>query len=112
MSDDLSDVVRHERIQNVKEVLAWWAFAFRIDRGEVLEEVAVLLHIRPQCRDRHLVVVGDRNLGDLILLEELFITGEDLLEEVLVDYIVRRQIVLYCRGIRQIIERHLQCWSK
>ena len=82
-------------VENVKEVLSGRPFADRKLIGEVLSELRVFIKLRPQVLDRQLVVMGHRDLLHLGLLQEILITAQDILEEVLVDHILIRQVVLH-----------------
>ena len=105
MGEDLLEIVWHLRVHDVKEILAWWSLVLRILGGEVLHEVGVLLHLRPERLDGDLVVLGDVDVVHLLLFEELLIFCEHLLEEVLGHALLFGQVKLYWKGVRrEIIE--------
>ena len=77
-------VLWHERVHHVPEVLtvrdpSLWQLA-----GEVLHELGVRLHVRPEGGHRELVIVGHVHAVHLVQRQQLFFVGEDLLEKVLV----------------------------
>ena len=47
MCQDTLEVVRLQRVEDVEEVLAWWATAWRVRVREELHELCVLLDIGP-----------------------------------------------------------------
>ena len=85
VAHDLAQVLGVQRIQDAKEVVPWWALALIVGVGEVLGELDIFLVLWPQSFDGELVILGNFDREDGVLLEELLLTGEDLLEEVLVN---------------------------
>ena len=63
-----------ERVDEVKEVLARWAFALRELIREVGQELFVVLEGRPERLDREFVVVRDSDVSDSCLFEQLLLT--------------------------------------
>ena len=62
---------------------------------KVLEEMLVAGERGEELLDGNLVVLRRRDLVDLALLEEVFLAGQDLSEEVLVDGRLVREVVLH-----------------
>ena len=86
-------------VEDVEEVLARRALACGIGVGEVAGELGVLLQLGPERLHRQLVVVGDGDVLDVGLLHQLLLPAEDVLEEVLADDALVREVVLhYSRG--------------
>ena len=83
MLDDLLQVVGHLRIHDVEKVVSGRTPVLRIDRREVLHEVCILVHLRPERLDGYLVILGDMDVVHLLLFEELLIFSEHCFEEVL-----------------------------
>jgi len=83
VSNDLCEVLRMNRVQDVEEVLPRWPLALRVPVGEELQHLRVLLELRPESLDGELLVLLDRNLVDLRLLQEVLLSAEDLVEEIL-----------------------------
>ena len=96
VSQQLLEVLRVDRVQDVEEVRSGRPLAVRVFVGEVLDEFRIFLELRIQRLDADLVVVRHRDLLHDGLLHQFLLPGEDLLEEVLVDLLHRRQIVLDC----------------
>ena len=94
MAQDLGEVVRVQRVHDVEEVLAGRPLILRVVIREVGVEDRVLLELGEERLDRELVVLGYLDLLDLQLLEQLLLAAEDILEEVLVDKALRRQVEL------------------
>ena len=109
---DLLEVLRLQRVEDVEEVLARRALAGGIRVGEVLHELRVLLEVRPERLHRELVVLWDVDLLDLGLLHQLLLADEDVLEEVLVDDVRVREVVLDCAGVRMRMQGYLRCLSR
>ena len=94
MGHDLPQVVGVNRVEYVEKVLSGWTLVLGIRVREVLRKLLVALELRVQLADTQLVVVGDRDLIDGGLLEQLLFAAEHGLEEVLVHGRLIRQIVL------------------
>ena len=94
MGHDLPQVVGVNRVEHVEEVLSGWALVLGIRVREVLRKLLVALELRVQLTDAQLVVVGDRDLINCDLLEQLLLTAQHSLEEVLVHGRLIRQIIL------------------
>lgn len=94
MGHDLPQVVGVNRVEHVEEVLSRWALVLWIRVREVLRKLLVVLELRVQLTDAQLVVVGDRDLINCDLLEQLLLAAQHSLEEVLVHGRLIRQIVL------------------
>ena len=108
MLDQFLAVLVLQCVQHVKEELPVWHPALRHLVWEVLHELHILPHQRPE-RD-HAELVVHRHLHELHIaqLEELLMVEEDLLQEVLVDlthtchqdpdqtyHVVRRHVELH-----------------
>ena len=94
MGHDLVQVFRMDCIKYIEEILSRWAFAFgQLIRKED-DELLVLRQARPQILDGKLIILGDIDVVHVLLLEQQLLIGEHLLQEVLVDLGLRRQIVL------------------
>ena len=83
-----------DSVEYVEEVLSWRSLALRVLIGEVPDQEVVLGELRPQVLHRQLLVVRDLDVGDVTLLDQGLLLGQDLLEEVLVDQCLRRQVEL------------------
>ena len=94
MSHDLLKVVRMNGVEDIEEVLARRPFACRILVWEVASELRVLAELRPECLHGNFIVTGNVDLLDIGLLHKLLLAAEDVLEEVLVDEALRRQVEL------------------
>ena len=83
-------------LQDVEHVGAVWVpwLTVRIWVGKVQHELGVLLNLGPDLLDRELVKFGHLDGAKLGVLEQLLLLLEDQLEVVLVDHVVRRQVVL------------------
>ena len=112
MVDDLSEVFRHLRIKDVKEIFTWWPFAFGIHGGEIPKEISIFLHVGPEVLNGKLVEMRHRDELHLRLVEQILVFSDYCLQEIFVDNVFRRQIELYCRGVRQKANEYLRCWSK
>ena len=109
MLQDALKVLRLKGFEDVEEVLPRRSLPSRICIREVHHELGVLLKIRPQRLHRKFIVVGDGHLLDLALLHQLLLSGEDILQEVFVDDIGFRQVILDYRGIRRMVASYLRC---
>ena len=81
-------------VEYVEEVLSRRSLALRVIIREVPDQEVVLGELRPQVLHRQLLVVRDLDVGDVTLLDQGLLLGQDLLEEVLVDQGLRRQVEL------------------
>ena len=107
MAHYLGKVVRVESIHDVEEILSGRPFVLRILVREVRVEDRVALEFGIERLHRQLVVLGDLDLLDLHLLEQLLLAAEDVLHEVLVDDALRRQVELqavHIERMRMMIE--------
>ena len=95
MLDNLVQVVMLESVDHVEEIVPVRHSSLRQLLREVLHQLLVRPHHRPQLDDRELVVHGNGDAPDLIQTQERFFTGEDLLEEVFVEHPVGRQVELH-----------------
>ena len=91
---DLLEVVRIQGVEDIEEVLARWSLAGWVLVRKVGQEDRVLLELRIELLDGELIVVGHVDVLHLDLLEQLLLADQDILEEVLVDEALRRQIKL------------------
>ena len=84
MADDLMDILRHQCVHDVKEVLPIWHATNRQLRWKVHHERRVTLHLWPERLHRELIV--KRHVDHLHVAEvhESLVVGEELLDEVLV----------------------------
>ena len=81
-------------VEYVEEVLPRRSLALRVIIREVPDQEVVLGELRPQVLHRQLLVVRDLDVGDVFLLDQGLLLGQDLLEEVLVDQSLRWQVEL------------------
>ena len=58
-------------------------------------EVLIVLKVLPKILHRELLIVGDVDIVNLLLLKECLLITEDLFEEVFVDLRFGREIILY-----------------
>ena len=91
---DLAQIIWVECVQDVEKVvpgrrLPSWVFIW-----EVRHEVAVLLQLRVQGLHADLLIMRNFNEFDIGLLHQLLLPNEDVLQEVLVDQALRRQVEL------------------
>ena len=100
---DLGQVVGVDRVQDVEEVFPARSPRLGVVVGEVGHELAVLGERGPELLDGELVVPRHLDGADGLLLEQQLLLREDLLEEVLVDVPLRRQIVL--EAVERMIRR-------
>ena len=91
---DLRQVLWVQRVEDVEEVTARWAFVLSEVVRKVLSESRVLREGRPELFDAQLIVSGHMDGGDGLLEEQLLLLGEDRLQEVFVDLGLRRHVVL------------------
>jgi len=112
MAHNLSKVLRVYRVQDVHEVLAGWALVLGVFVREVLHELLVLLELGPNILDREFLIEGNLDCDYLVFAEELFLTGEYLLEKVLVYRGSRWQVILDCREVRSGSVDYLRCLSR
>ena len=71
--------------ENVHEVLSVWQSALGELVRKVTHEHLVASHVIPHVGDAEFVVHGHADSGDLRQLQQGLLTGEHLLEEVLVE---------------------------
>ena len=81
-------------VQNIEKVLSWRTFANWILIREVPDQEIVRCELRPQRLHRELLVMWHFNVRDVTLFDQRFLICQDLLEEVLVDQRLGRQIEL------------------
>ena len=107
--DDLAEVVRHLRVQDVEKIFTGWSLAFGINGWEVPQDISIFLHVGPKILDGEFIVMRHRDELHLRLVEQILFAGQHRLQEVFVDDVLWRQIVLYCRGVRQEANQYLRC---
>ena len=91
--EDLIEVVWIQRIEDIVEVLAARSLVRWEDVREVLTERRIVLELGPQVLNGELIVGERMDLLDECLLEEQLLVREHQLEEVLIDLILRGQVV-------------------
>ena len=91
---DLRQVLWVQRVEDVEEVTARWAFVLSEVVRKVLSESRVLREGRPELFDAQLIISGHMDGGDGLLEEQLLLVGEDRLQEIFVDLGLRRHVVL------------------
>ena len=101
MVHDLLEILGVERVEDVEEVLSGGISLIGVFVLEKENELGVLLEILPQVLDGQLLEVGDMDVVDLLLFEELLLVVEDLLQEVLVALVLGRDIILNYRDVRE-----------
>ena len=96
MLDKLVDIGFIQRVENIPKVVsvrqsALWKFV-----REVKHEVRLFFGKRENLFDSKFII--DRYIDELdqLELEQFFLTAEDLLEEILIQHCLRRQIQLHC----------------
>ena len=109
MLDELAKILGHQCIHDVKKILPWWSLALGIHGREVSQELGILLHLGPQVLHGQLVIMGHRDELHLRLVEQVLVFGNHCLQEVFVDDVFGRHVVLYCRGVRQKAKEYLRC---
>ena len=88
--DELCQVLRVQRIQHREEVISRWALLAWVGIGEVAHHDLVLREERVDGLDGELVELGhvdELAVGDG---QQLLLVAKDLLEEVFVDHLARR----------------------
>ena len=83
-----------DRVENVEEILSRWPLVLRILVREEGHHGRVLLELRIEILDRNLIVMRNLNLLNSALPQQLLFASQNILQEVLVDYILRWQIEL------------------
>ena len=94
--DELLHVLVLQRVEHVPEVLALRQPAVDLRVRQVQHEGRVLLHERPELLHRELVVPWHLDGVHFRLVQEPLLLRKYGLQEVLVDSVGRRQIVLNC----------------
>jgi len=93
--DYIRDVLRVERVHDIKGVLAVGQPTRSHLCREEPHELRVVLEHRPQLAHRELVVQRHIDPADLVEPEQRLLAGEDCLEEVFVNHVLRRKIQLH-----------------
>lgn len=78
-----------QSVEYVEEILSWWGLACRILVREVAHHLGILHHVRVDGLHRQLLVVWHLDGDDILLLHQLLLADEDVLQEVLVDEVLR-----------------------
>ena len=91
----LLHIVRLEGMKEIKEVRPIGNSALGQLLGEVLHELLVRLHHRPQLHYGQLFVEWDANSLDFVQAEQLLLFCQNLLQKVLVQHVLRRQVELH-----------------
>jgi len=81
---DLPKVVWVDRVEHVEKVLPGRTLVLGKRGWKVLHERLVTLELWEELTDAQFVVVGDSDLLDVDLLEQLLLAAEHILQEVLV----------------------------
>ena len=100
MAQYFLQVFRVYSVEDVKKVVPGRTLADGILVGEVLGELRVFVKHGPQVLDRKLVVVRDPDCLHLRLFEKHFLATKNFLEEVFVDDILLRQVILHCKTVK------------
>ena len=95
----LGEVVGQLGVNNIEEIFSGRAPVVWVHGGKVRHDDRVLLHLGPERLDRKLIVMGYMDVAHLVLHEELLPSGEDVLEEIMVDGCLRGQVALNCDEI-------------
>ena len=90
--DDLRDVLRVERVHDVKGILALGKPTRSHLCREEPHELFVVFEHRPQFAHREFIVQWYIDTADLVESEQKLIAREDCLEEIFVDHVFRRKI--------------------
>ena len=99
---DLQQVLWVQRVEDVEEVTARWAFVLSEVVRKVLSESRVLREGRPELFDAQLIVSGHVDGGDGLLEEQLLLLGEDRLEKIFIYLRLWRQVVLQAKWLYKI----------
>ena len=94
VAEQFTDVFRLERVQDVEEVISWRAFVGRIMVREVTHDDRVLLELWIDVLDGELVVPRHLDGEHIHLLEQLFLPRQHRLQEIFVDHLLVREVVL------------------
>ena len=93
--NDLLQVVGLESVKQVEEVLPIRHTSLSQLLWEVSHELLIRLKHRPQLDDRKLVVLRNRDPGNLIQTQKRLFFSKDLFEEIFVEHPVWRQVKLH-----------------
>lgn len=97
MVQEPTEEIGLQRVEDIKEVIPWRASARRVLVGEVAHEDRILLELWVERLDGQLIILRHVNVSDISFLEQLFLSRQDCLEEIFIDHILVRQVVLQTR---------------
>ena len=112
MVEETFEEVWMHSVQHIVEVLPRWAFARGKGIREVLQHLRVIGELGPDVLHRQLLILRYLDVLHILLLEELLLLRQDLLEEVLVQHMVRGHVVLHCNGVSGDDVCYLRCLSR
>ena len=99
MLDDLVEIVGEEAVEHVEEVEPIRQSITLVDFAEVLLQVLVVLYLWPDRLHGELVQLGDLDVVDVGLLEQLLLFCQNLLEILLIHMALWRDVVSYKRWL-------------
>ena len=105
-------------VQHVEEIVSGWAFAGRILVRKEDHHVGVLLKLWIEGFNRQFVIMWDLDGCNLGFLEQLLLADEDVLQKVLVDHALVREVELEAEENEKLetilwnVEHSTYCWSK
>ena len=95
MGQDSLQIVGIDCVEHIVEILPRWHLVSGKMVGKVDREAGLGFQIRPQPLNRELIILWDLDRLDLAFLEKLLLILEDHSQKVLVDMLLRRQIILH-----------------
>ena len=101
MFHHLFEEVRLHRVDHVEIILSRRPLALREFIRKILGHVGVARELRPERPYREFIIVGNLDVDHILLPEQLLLIAEHLFEEVFVYAVGRRQVELYCNGVRE-----------
>ena len=109
---DLLEILGVEGVENIEEVFSRRCLPCWILVGEVRHHGSVLLELGVEGLHRDFLVVWDLDRPVLRLLHQLLLAYKDILQEVLIDHALIREVELLYYGVNDERDNYLQCWSK
>ena len=94
MAQQLLEVFWLDGVENIEEIISRRALILGILVGEEGHHGGILLELRIEILDRYFVIMWDLDLLDRALPQQLLLASQDILQEILVDHGLRRQIKL------------------
>ena len=89
MAQQLLEVFWLDGVENIEEIFPRWTLILGIFIRKEGHHCGILLELRIKILNRYFVIMRDLDLLDRALPQQLLLTSQDILQEILVDHGLR-----------------------